>query len=358
MRPDRVAARPADTGRPPSRTGPVPGRLARPRPVGGARRVRVPAGMFDGTVTPVWSWGRCPPGLPQVGRARYRRPPIRCRGCYPVTDRRLSDRGPGRWGADVEGDRCDGSEEGGSTPRPKKPAPAAKKTGRRPPRRARRPSHAAKKAAPKKAARRQEGDSRAKTGRPGHQAKKAAPAEEGRRQKRPSRPRRRRRRPAAKKAAPKKADRRPRRRRPRCQEGAALRPRPKRPTVGPYAKETKFLEEQRALLLEERAIYSGQAVDLRAEADSLALEREPGDVQFDEESGEGGTVTVDRERNLALSAQASAAVEEIDDALRKIDRKTYGGCERCYQPIPKARLRALPFARLCVACKSGGLSRR
>jgi DnaK suppressor protein len=133
---------------------------------------------------------------------------------------------------------------------------------------------------------------------------------------------------------------------------------PKRPTVGPYAKDEKFLDEQRALLLEERAIYKGQAIDLRAEADSLALEREPGDVQFDEESGEGGTVTVDRERNLALSAQASAAVEEIDDALRKIDRKSYGGCERCFQPIPKARLRALPFARLCVACKSGGLSRR
>ena len=128
--------------------------------------------------------------------------------------------------------------------------------------------------------------------------------------------------------------------------------------MGPYAKEPKFLEEQRALLLEERSIYQGQALDLRAEADSLALEREPGDVQFDEESGEGGTVTVDRERNLALSAQAAAAVEEIDDALRKIDRKSYGGCERCYHSIPKARLRALPFARLCVACKSGGLSRR
>ena len=147
--------------------------------------------------------------------------------------------------------------------------------------------------------------------------------------------------PAGKKAAPAKAA-----------------PAPAAPTVGPYAKDPKFLDEQRALLLEERSIYKGQAVDLRAEADSLALEREPGDVQFDEESGEGGTVTVDRERNLALSAQASAAVEEIDDAMRKIDRTTYGACERCHQPIPKARLRALPFARLCVACKSGGLSRR
>ena len=135
-------------------------------------------------------------------------------------------------------------------------------------------------------------------------------------------------------------------------------PAPVRPKTGPYAKDSKFLEEVRELLVADRAIYQEQATSLRAEADSLALEREPGDVQFDEESGEGGTVTVDRERNLALSGQASLAVEEIDDALRRVDDKTYGYCERCFQPIPKPRLRALPYARLCVACKSGGLSRR
>jgi RNA polymerase-binding transcription factor DksA len=135
-------------------------------------------------------------------------------------------------------------------------------------------------------------------------------------------------------------------------------PPPVRPKTGPYAKDTKFLDEVRELLIADRAIYQEQATSLRAEADSLALEREPGDVQFDEESGEGGTVTVDRERNLALSGQAVLAVEEIDDALKRIEDKTYGYCERCFQPIPKPRLRALPYARLCVACKSGGLSRR
>jgi len=135
-------------------------------------------------------------------------------------------------------------------------------------------------------------------------------------------------------------------------------PAPVRPKTGPYAKDAKFLEEVRELLVADRAIYQEQATSLRAEADSLALEREPGDVQFDEESGEGGTVTVDRERNLALSGQAVLAVEEIDEAMGRIDDKTYGYCERCFQPIPKPRLRALPYARLCVACKSGGLSRR
>jgi RNA polymerase-binding transcription factor DksA len=135
-------------------------------------------------------------------------------------------------------------------------------------------------------------------------------------------------------------------------------PAPVRPKTGPYAKDLKFLEEISELLVEERTIYQEQATSLRAEADSLALEREPGDVQFDEESGEGGTVTVDRERNLALSGQAALAVEEIDYATIRVADKTYGYCERCFQPIPKPRLRALPYARLCVACKSGGLSRR
>jgi RNA polymerase-binding transcription factor DksA len=120
----------------------------------------------------------------------------------------------------------------------------------------------------------------------------------------------------------------------------------------------KFLEGQRSALLEERATYTHQAESLQAEADLLAAEREPGDVQFDEESGEGDTLAVERERDLALSAQARAAVDEIDAALAKIADGTYGTCEQCGKTIPKERLRAIPYAALCVSCKSMGLGRR
>jgi DnaK suppressor protein len=120
----------------------------------------------------------------------------------------------------------------------------------------------------------------------------------------------------------------------------------------------KFELEQKELLQEERARHVVQAQELRAEADQLAAEREPGDVQFDEESGEGGTTNIDRERDLALSFQAQTEVEEIDHALAKLEAGRYGVCEHCGQAIPKARLRAIPQARLCIACKSGGLSRR
>lgn len=120
----------------------------------------------------------------------------------------------------------------------------------------------------------------------------------------------------------------------------------------------EFFARQRQLLLDERANYLQSADTLKAQADSLALEHEPGDVQFDEEGGEGGTANVDRELDLVLSAQARAAALEIDRALAKIDAGTYGLCEQCEQPIPEARLQALPQAALCVSCKSGGLSSR
>ncbi|MFZ2057497.1 MAG: TraR/DksA C4-type zinc finger protein, partial [Acidimicrobiales bacterium] len=153
--------------------------------------------------------------------------------------------------------------------------------------------------------------------------------------------------------------------------GRAARPGPARPGGGlglkaesskrvgeGYAKDERFLAGQRSALLRERATYLDQAASLKAEAEALVEEMEPGDIQFDDESGEGGTVTVDRERDLALSAQAMAAVEEIDHALLKMDNGTYGICENCGRSIVKARLEALPYARLCIDCKSGGLSRR
>jgi len=120
----------------------------------------------------------------------------------------------------------------------------------------------------------------------------------------------------------------------------------------------KFLLGQVEALESERVTYVRQAASLRAEADLLMADREPGDVQFDEESGEGDTLAVERERDLTLSAQALAAVEEIDIALAKVKDGTYGVCEQCHNTIPKERLRALPNAALCVQCKSAGFTRR
>ena len=81
-------------------------------------------------------------------------------------------------------------------------------------------------------------------------------------------------------------------------------------------------------------------------------------MQFDEESGEGDTLAVERERDLALSAQFRGQVEEIDRALPKFDAGTYGICEVSGTPIPKERLKAIPWARERVEYKVGGFGRR
>jgi RNA polymerase-binding protein DksA len=120
----------------------------------------------------------------------------------------------------------------------------------------------------------------------------------------------------------------------------------------------KTLEKLRRLLEEERETYLRQAHDLAAEAEALATDREPGDTQFDEESGEGDTLNVERERDLALSASATQAVEEIDRAIHRMDAGSYGICERCGRKIAVARLEALPFAALCIECKSREERRR
>ncbi len=116
----------------------------------------------------------------------------------------------------------------------------------------------------------------------------------------------------------------------------------------------KYLDKQRRLLLEERSRYVDSATRLKAEADSLVEEREPGDVQFDEESGEGDTLAVERERDLALSAHARAAVDQIDAALARIDDGTYGMCMVSGKPIPRQRLNAIPWAAERVEYKAGG----
>jgi DnaK suppressor protein len=120
----------------------------------------------------------------------------------------------------------------------------------------------------------------------------------------------------------------------------------------------KFLAEQQLLLLQERDSHVRQAESLKDEADALAAAMEPGESEFGEEGGEGGNLSVERELDLVLSAQAKAAVDEIERALAKIDTGAYGTCEKCGKEIPRARLKVLPHAPLCVACKSGGLSRR
>lgn len=59
-----------------------------------------------------------------------------------------------------------------------------------------------------------------------------------------------------------------------------------------------------------------------------------------------------RERDIALQAIEVEQLEQIEDALERLDEGTYGQCENCGQDIPPGRLEILPHATLCVNCQS------
>ncbi len=163
--------------------------------------------------------------------------------------------------------------------------------------------------------------------------------------------------PEAKKVAPKKAVAKPA---PPKKVGPEF-PKPRGTSKDgiAYTKEfdVRFLKAQRALLLEERERLVGQADRLEHDAQELIDEAEMGDVQFDDEGGEGDTMVVERERDLALSAQAREAVAEIDAALERITSGRYGFSLISARPIPRERLEAIPWATELVEEKVGGIGR-
>ena len=63
------------------------------------------------------------------------------------------------------------------------------------------------------------------------------------------------------------------------------------------------------------------------------------------------TDTYDREFSLGLASNEQKALYELDDALKRIEEGTFGICEECKCLMTKTRLKAVPYARLCVKCQ-------
>jgi RNA polymerase-binding transcription factor DksA len=228
----------------------------------------------------------------------------------------------------------------------KKPAVAVKKTGARASKPAARASSRAKETGSTATTRRRAASPAAKPAKATKAAKatktaKASPAKKATK-------------PAAGTAAPAKAapPKKGGKRTVICElSGFEVTPSP--PNLSP-----KTLERLRGRLLEERERLLRQSEELAAEAEQLAREREGGDTQFDEESGEGDTVNVERERDLLLSASARQDVEDIDAALVRMKRGTYGVCKYAGRRLPLERLELLPWADVCVDCKARAERRR
>jgi len=64
-----------------------------------------------------------------------------------------------------------------------------------------------------------------------------------------------------------------------------------------------------------------------------------------------GTDSFEQDMSLGLMESESDELQEIEEAFERIGDGTFGLCETCKKKIPKERLKAIPYARLCVGCK-------
>ncbi|MEI6633597.1 MAG: TraR/DksA family transcriptional regulator [Chlamydiota bacterium] len=64
-----------------------------------------------------------------------------------------------------------------------------------------------------------------------------------------------------------------------------------------------------------------------------------------------GTDAFDREFALTVVSSEQDVLYRIDQALRRMEERTYGRCETCGSAIKLTRLKAVPWARLCLPCK-------
>jgi RNA polymerase-binding protein DksA len=63
------------------------------------------------------------------------------------------------------------------------------------------------------------------------------------------------------------------------------------------------------------------------------------------------TDNYDREFSLGLASNERHVLYELDDALKRMEEGTFGVCQSCKTTISKTRLKAVPYAKLCVKCQ-------
>ena len=88
---------------------------------------------------------------------------------------------------------------------------------------------------------------------------------------------------------------------------------------------------------------------LRHDLDSMA-EAQASSNADDEHDPEGATLAFERAQTAALLDQSRSRLDDLDRAVRRHEKGTYGICETCGGAIPPARLAARPTALTCLRC--------
>lgn len=108
-----------------------------------------------------------------------------------------------------------------------------------------------------------------------------------------------------------------------------------------------------------RARLEGERRRLRASLDALRQgfsDAETGGIGelslYDQHPADLGSELAARQVDLGLADNARLRLEQVERALARLEKGTYGLCEVCGRPIPPARLEAMPAATRCLTCQA------
>jgi RNA polymerase-binding transcription factor DksA len=107
------------------------------------------------------------------------------------------------------------------------------------------------------------------------------------------------------------------------------------------AKARRRLEQERTRLQRIRD-------DLQREQDEATSDTAGELSSFDQHPGDSGTETFEMEKNVSLLEQVDDELLEVEAAVQRLERGTYGTCQACGRPIGEERLEAMPATRFCV----------
>jgi len=114
----------------------------------------------------------------------------------------------------------------------------------------------------------------------------------------------------------------------------------------------KDLEKYEALLLAKRKELVVEMELLKKSTLDSTIKEASGELSsYSTHMADQGTDADEREKAFLFASKSGRLLYHVDEALRRIQDKTYGKCQECGQEISQARLEAVPHARLCIACK-------
>ena len=104
----------------------------------------------------------------------------------------------------------------------------------------------------------------------------------------------------------------------------------------------------RKRLEQERTRLQGIRDDLQREQEDATSDTAGELSSFDQHPGDSGTETFEMEKNVSLLEQVDDELLEVEAAVQRLERGTYGTCQACGRPIGEERLEAMPATRFCV----------